>query len=566
MGAFSMSLLDEGACSMRALKTAQLSGGCAGRATRSRPISPRAMVAVARSPTFGWVYREDPERAAAVRRAVARVVDRFLFARATLSRTHIAMSNSIAARLPMMRFANNWSHQLLRACSDGKVASGMRRSHACWMRWVVLLLAMSSFARAAPTRAEFAAKLAQVKPGMTADRVKQILGAPDDIKTEADPGGISAARTVEIWRYGAAGHLKTATLGSVHIQGDRTVQYVFGGKGKPFTGIKEPELRRLLELIDAVPSYNETLQPLALVRAVNALHALGKDTALDVVDEYLRVSSWLDDGGREGVFLIMRTLFDVPPGGMPPMMVGAPSPAEPKDKNLVPRFPLVIVGDVPLKIVRGGKAESPEDDVAAFRRVGTLRAKPLVPSATALDEIDAAVSKLAKVIDLENAYVFDQALRFFGTVHRPSDATVDTWIPSVAKWPQLRADIAKLKPKWNATTQQMELPGGKTLPIVTKQFRRVWWDFKMKNTSSARVTFERLTDDLVSVEARFDASGVVGDTLRIVDVKTGKSLTDIALTAVAKSGVMTSQRLQIPLATQVRPELASGAKGTALTP
>jgi hypothetical protein len=250
--------------------------------------------------------------------------------------------------------------------------------------------------------------------------------------------------------------------------------------------------------------------------------------------------------------------------------VGAPSPAEPKDKNLVPRFPLVIVGDVPLKIVRGymlgGKAESPEDDVAAFRRVGTLRAKPLVPSATALDEIDAAVSKLAKVIDLENAYVFDQALRFFGTVHRPSDATVDTWIPSVAKWPQLRADIAKLKPKWNATTQQMELPGGKTLPIVTKQFRRVWWDFKMKNTSSARVTFERLTDDLVSVEARFDASGVVGDTLRIVDVKTGKSLTDIALTAVAKSGVMTSQRLQIPLATQVRPELGSGAKGTALTP
>jgi len=65
------------------------------------------------------------------------------------------------------------------------------------MRWLLLLLAMTSFAHA-DTRTEFAAKIARVKVGMTAEQVTKILGAPDDIKTERDPGGITAARTVAV--------------------------------------------------------------------------------------------------------------------------------------------------------------------------------------------------------------------------------------------------------------------------------------------------------------------------------------------------------------------------------
>lgn len=421
------------------------------------------------------------------------------------------------------------------------------------MRWVLLLLAMTSFAHA-DTRTQFAAKLARVKVGMTADQVTKILGAPDDIKTEKDPGGIAAARTVEVWRYGASGHLKAATRGAVHVQADRKVQYVFGAKGKPYTGVPEPELQRLMQLLDDVPSYNDLLDARALVRAVNALHPLGKDKALDVIGEYLRVTSWLDDPGREGVFLVLRALFDPP---MPPMMVGAPTLAA--DDKKFPRHPLIIVGDVPLEIVGGyvlgGHPEQPEDDVAAFRKQGKLRAAPLTPSPAMLDELEAV---LQKTPELDKAYVIDQALRFFGTVYRPANRTVDSWLPDIKSWQVHRVAVAKIKPVWNAKTQQME-DKGSVLPPLPGPSQRVWWDLGLAGATKSRVTFERLSDDLVHVELRVEGPGAV-DSLRILD---GAKV--MATIATAKNTVST-QRLTLPRGQSIRLELASGTQGPALTP
>lgn len=439
------------------------------------------------------------------------------------------------------------------------------------MRWLVVLLALSSFAHAAPppTRAQFAAKLARVKPGMTADQVEALLGAPDDIKTERDPGGISAARTVEIWRYGARGHLAFATLGAVHLQADRTVQYVFGGRGKPLTAMPEPELRRLLELLAAVPSYDDTLEPLALVRAVNALHALGKDRALAVVDEFLRVSSWLDDPGREGVFLVMRALFDVPAAGMPPMMVGAPSPAPPQDPALAPRFPLVIVDDVPFKLVRGymlaGHAEPPEDDVAAFRKVGVVRKRPLAPTPRALDAIDAWLAGPdARILGVDRAYVMDQALRLFGTVFVPADRGPDTWIPDPTRWAVHRAAVRALRATWNTAQQRFELPGGKTVPPPPPHGQRVWWDLGLPRTTRSRVTFERLDDRLVEVEVRIEGAAA-GGAVRLVDPATGAVRGTVAFTGISGGGTVSGQRLALPRGQAIRPELGS-TRGPVLTP
>ena len=102
----------------------------------------------------------------------------------------------------------------------------------------------------------FAAKLAKVKKGMKRSEVEALLGQPDDVRTQRDPGGISATRTVNIWRYGTRGHLTFPTLGSVHFMADDTVQYIFGGRDKPAarTLMSEPALRRLLRMLDRVPS------------------------------------------------------------------------------------------------------------------------------------------------------------------------------------------------------------------------------------------------------------------------------------------------------------------------
>src|SRR5262249_14874680 len=160
-------------------------------------------------------------------------------------------------------------------------------------------------------------------------------GPPDDVRTQFDPGGISTTRTREIWGYGTQGHLTFPTLGCVYIDTDGRAQYVFGVGGSPPDPVDYPEdwLCALLRLIDRVPSYHagDRSAPLAVTRAVNVLQPLGKDRALAVIDEYLRVASFWHSEAREGLFLVLRVLFEVPedPGHMPHMFVGAPSPPSP---------------------------------------------------------------------------------------------------------------------------------------------------------------------------------------------------------------------------------------------
>ena len=447
---------------------------------------------------------------------------------------------------------------------------------------VLLLAAISSSSDAAPaSRRAFAAKLAKVKPGMPAARVKQLLGAPDDIVTERDPGGIVAARTVEVWRWGARGHLAFGTLGTVHVQADGKVQYVFGARGTPYTGIAEPRLRELLETVDAVPSYNEPLDPRALIAAVNALQPLGKDRALAVIDEYLRVSSPLDDGGREGVFLLLRALFDVPPAGMPPMLVGAPDVAPPRDRKALPRFPLVIVADVPLKLVRGyalgGEPQSPESDVAAFRKGGTLRAQPLVPDASWLDAIDAFIAgPLAQAITVDDslrAALYDQVLRFAATAYRARDGVPEQLFAAGSKvterWARERAALANAGSRWNPRTQRLELPGGRVLPALPTGSPRVWWEHRVPGTTKWRVTLERKTDRIVDVELRIEttAAPFAPDTIRFIDVQSGNVIAHLAYKPSSGAGTMVlSRRITLARGRPLRVELASGERGPVLVP
>jgi hypothetical protein len=257
-------------------------------------------------------------------------------------------------------------------------------------------------------RRAFAESMNKIKEGMPEEDATALLGLPDDVSTDKDWQG-RINHTLKILRYGASGHMKAATLGQICIDQDHRVQYISGQGAPPPDGLfTEAELRRLLEALNDLPGLNGYhYNPRPVIRAVNLLQPLGKEKALAAIDEFLRVSFEFTDGNpRRGVFLVLRMLFEVPtaqtvfpyniesrPGYMPPMLVGAGVPAGPKDKKLLPRFPIAIEGDIPFLLVEGytlaGHAEPAKSHVAYFRKFGTMRAQPLTPTAKPFQALEA---------------------------------------------------------------------------------------------------------------------------------------------------------------------------------
>jgi hypothetical protein len=140
---------------------------------------------------------------------------------------------------------------------------------------------------------------------------------------------------------------------------------------------------RLFLLLSRVSPYQsrEGFEPIALIRAENALQPLGKDRALAVVREFLRTSRF-GGAGHGGVFLVLRTLFDSadPRRPLPRMGVGAPIPEEPRDPAALPRFPVAIVDDVPflrrrpLAALERAEGRAREDEAPLGRPSAVVRA------------------------------------------------------------------------------------------------------------------------------------------------------------------------------------------------
>ncbi|KAB8141286.1 hypothetical protein F8S13_19515 [Chloroflexia bacterium SDU3-3] len=120
----------------------------------------------------------------------------------------------------------------------------------------------------------------------------------------------------------------------------------------------------------------EDYNPVDVIAAVNELLPLGKEQAL------AQIGAARPQG--YGLFWLLRTLFDLPEGqAFPPVLLGQPSIPPPANPQAIPRFPILIVQDVPLLVVGGyflgGFPEPVEAHIRYFQAHGLLRAAPLAP-------------------------------------------------------------------------------------------------------------------------------------------------------------------------------------------
>jgi hypothetical protein len=444
------------------------------------------------------------------------------------------------------------------------------------------------------SRRDFAAKMAKVTIGLPEREVRKLLGKPDDMRTCRELHGTTTG-TKEIWCYGTSGHLTFPTLGCVYIDTDGEAQYVFGGQGKPPDSklVGEEELCNLLRLIDEASTVNASgYNPRTIIRIVNRLQPLGKEKALAAIDEYLRVaSSWHSDAREGGLFLVLRVLFDVPadPGYLPRMHIGAPGPwGEPKDPKIIPRFPILLIDDVPLLVVSGyslgGLPEQVETHVEYFRNKGRLRALPLVPTnrpLTILDHLPAAIEKFfsdSKWASLKDDMLQDQLFRLVYSVYRKKGLGINEdgvsysgyhreWL----SWKEAGTAVDKLEIRWDTKNAKYTFRDGSILPSLPR-YSPITWEIKGFDTT-ATLIIERQDEDVVNIglkEPLTKGPQVPQPSLRIYRVK-NKEVTLIEFSEVGMRGDGAGGRwrgrsgIKLPIGQSVQAEVKLG-KETEISP
>ncbi|HEX5445023.1 MAG TPA: hypothetical protein VFW87_14390 [Pirellulales bacterium] len=338
----------------------------------------------------------------------------------------------------------------------------------------------------ASARGGFAANMSKLAEGDSKQRVRELLGPPDDVRTHHDPDEhFILDEGVEVWCYGTNGHLTFPTLGLVLVDDDGKAVFFAGGGGEPPKPdlFEEDQLRTLLRQIDRLqPDSSWNYNPARTIEVVNALQPLGKEKALAAVDEYLRVHSAWNDDTVGGIFLMLRVLFDPPddPGYWPNNVRG--TSIKPADPKLIPRFPMVLQDDIPLLVyIPGGRLSTGRglpvgERMARFRATGKIRQRPLSPSNRPAAAVEAFIKLPPRLTPgrlweaEENAaehsrnHAVNQLLWLIESVYRPDqlpengdkiDAT-----ESKDRRQKLLSEIAKLDIRWEAARNRFTFKDG----------------------------------------------------------------------------------------------------------
>jgi hypothetical protein len=335
-------------------------------------------------------------------------------------------------------------------------------------------------------RVEFAKRLSSITEGMSKDALIALIGAPDDVRNHSERGVHETNHVDEVWCYGTNGHLTLPTLGHVYLNQLNKVQFVVGAGNPIGTELfEEKELRDVLRVLDTAPSvWGDAYDPLPLIQIVNRLRAMGKDKALAAIAEYLRIAPGWNARARDGQFLILRVLFDLQrPGEMPEMKLGTPWPTlTPVLKARMPRYPILLLDDVPLVVITGyqiiGKPQSVREHLEYFRQLGTVRSRPLLPPKHPLRLFQKFHSEFPHFFGTDESstasingklMIMNQLLRLVASVY-PLEVDSATGYrfrqrTDLAEgWKVIADDFEMLGARWSQEKQVYVLPGGSQMP------------------------------------------------------------------------------------------------------
>ena len=383
-------------------------------------------------------------------------------------------------------------------------------------------------------RTEFYEALNQVKEDMSQAEVKKILGEPDDIWQYHEMGELVAD---SMWAYGSEGHLGFPTLGRVYFMDEKV--WFHGPNEDPFEQlVPEEQLRRTLRLLGDRRPRSLTHDPLWVVRCVNALVAMGKDKAIFCIEQYLRVVSPTWDADSD-LFWVMRALFEVPdpPGYMQVPAIGAISPTPPGDLTVTPRFPIVIVYEIPFNVLTGvqlgGSPEQPLWALRGYYSKWPLRKKPLVlpddpfPSMTKLrsspqwpwssQEEEQSNSRYTVPYDENGGFVLDQVLMLVRHTYQPFDRRLHFYVNGL-DFEKYHSEFLKLGVRWDPSAQDYV----RTDAIVLEDKENppaAYWRPNVFNSIKVDLTFQRIAEtDGISFDYYFtdnSAQNVLPQVVRV---------------------------------------------------
>lgn len=297
-----------------------------------------------------------------------------------------------------------------------------------------------------------------VREGMRSRQVLSLLGPPDEIRPwDVEPlEGEKGDQPPVMWCYGVNAPGEFPTLGRVAIGSNDRVALVYGSFGSPPSLLPERELRRLLGLLDRLPGNWDAAQgqadPLVVIQAANALQRLGKDRALAVVDEFYRLSVFQlhpKDACSDipfGLYPLLHTLFSVP--------------ADPE--LFILDSDTHLQNDIPLSLFSGGGGAPgvrvTQEDLANFKKFGTIRAKPLRPPDhpwTILTQLGASPLWQENAVNQESLrkVVVGQLLLLLRSVYRSPTNKDGIYVPHGRGfsewWERVVGELDKLNIRWD---------------------------------------------------------------------------------------------------------------------